>query len=214
MITLAFDTSTAVGSVAWLEDDQLKAERTFGRDGLFPALAALKPDLRTVDLIAVGVGPGSFTGIRVAIAAAKGLALPGGQPVKAAGSFDALAGTVAPAMPADCARMCVLGDARRGEIYYALYDRAGRPSRECRIAMLESLADEVREPVWFVSSEIERYRESLQSALGGLAVIAPAPAYPSAAAVGRLARQRFLADGRGDDRLTPLYLRTPQYKTL
>jgi tRNA threonylcarbamoyl adenosine modification protein YeaZ len=163
MITLAFDTSTAVGSLALLRDDEPQIERTFGRDGLFPTLAALKLDLRTVDLIAVGVGPGSFTGIRVGIAAAKGLALPGGIPIKAVSSFDALAVTVAPQMPAECAQMCVLSDARRGEIYYALYDRTGRLMQECRIGTMAGIPGDA----WRVWPEKEQCRWA--AAVGRLA---------------------------------------------
>src|SRR3989442_1199242 len=89
MLTLAIDTSTARGSVALLRDEQPVAEETFERDGLFAALQRLNPS--HFDLIVVGTGPGSFTGIRAGIAAAKGLALPQGRPVKAVSSFDALA---------------------------------------------------------------------------------------------------------------------------
>jgi tRNA threonylcarbamoyl adenosine modification protein YeaZ len=114
MITLAIDTSTARGAVAVLRDDQPLAEEHFARDGLFAALAKLNPG--KFDAIAVGVGPGSFTGIRAGIAAAKGLALPGGLPVKAVCSFDAIALTALPRMPRDCPQLCVLCDARRDEI--------------------------------------------------------------------------------------------------
>ena len=123
MITLAIDTSTARGAVAVLHDDRPIGEEHFGRDGLFSALAKLNPG--KFDLVVVGAGPGSFTGIRAGIAAAKGLALPHRVTLKAVSSFDALALTVAPHMPRDCPQMCVLADARRDEVYYALYDRAG-----------------------------------------------------------------------------------------
>lgn len=188
MITLAIDTSTTIGSIALLRDDAPQVEQTFGRDGLFPALAELKLDWAAVDLFAVGVGPGSFTGIRVGLAAAKGLALPGNKPVKAASSFDALAAVVASEMPTDHHRMCVYSDARRGEIYYALYDRTGRCVQPCRIGVMA----DVPEGVWLVSPELEQF----QTALSRLA-----------AAVGRLAWTSEL-------KLEPLYLRPTQYKTL
>ena len=109
MITLAIDTSTPRGAVAVLHDDQPIAEAKFERDGLFDAIVKLNPG--NFDLIVVGTGPGSFTGIRAGIAAAKGLALPRSVPLKAVSSFDAIALTAAPRIPRDCGQMCVFGDA-------------------------------------------------------------------------------------------------------
>ncbi len=206
MITLALDTSTATGSLALLRDDEPQVERTFQRGELFPALQAMKVELRAVDLFAVGLGPGSFTGIRAGIAAGKGLALPLNRLIKGASSFDALALTARAQMPRECPQMVVLGDARREEIYYAVYDREGRVVRGCRIASLEALADEVHNPLWFVSSEIDRYRDDLKSLLGGFAVVADQPVYPSAIAVGWLARQG------GTEQLDPIYLRETNYR--
>lgn len=202
MITLALDTSTARGAVALLQDDRLIGEETFGRDGLFVALDKLKPG--RFDQIIVGVGPGSFTGIRAGIAAAKGLALPRSVPVKAVSSFDALALTAAPQMPLDCAQICVLADARRDEVYYALYDRRGQPLGDCRFGPLEAIADEVHDPIWFVSAEVERYRAAIQETFGGFATIAGQPHFPSAAALARVT---------GPNRpLEPIYLRPIEYK--
>ena len=151
--------------------------------------------------------------IRAGIAAAKGLALPGQLPIKGASSFDALALTALPKMPRDCPQMCMLGDARRDEVYFALYDRDGRRASDCRIATLEAIADEIHNPIWFVSAEIERFKKDIVSLFGGFASICETPLFPSAAPLGWLAVQRFHADGdRGDEHLEPIYLRTPQYK--
>ena len=207
MITLAIDTSTARGAVASLRDDQPIAEETFERDGLFHALQRLNPG--HFDLIVIGVGPGSFTGIRAGIAAAKGLALPGARPIKAVSSFDALALTALPDMPRDCQRMCVLCDARRDEIYFAVYERDGRRVGEVRIATFESIADEMHNPLWFVSAEIERFQTALKEVFGGFALVCERPVYPSAVALGWLGRKREL-----NLPLEPIYLRETKYKKL
>ncbi|MBM3861259.1 MAG: tRNA (adenosine(37)-N6)-threonylcarbamoyltransferase complex dimerization subunit type 1 TsaB [Verrucomicrobia bacterium] len=191
MITLALDTSTARGSVALLRDDETMAEQTFSRagsgDGLFDAIAAVLGDV-VPDLIAVGLGPGSFTGIRAGIAAARGLALPGRTPLKGVSSFDALALTALPQMPSGAPAMCVLADARRGEVYSALYGRDGKPLRECRVSAREQVGEGT---AWIVSADVT----------------------PGASALGRLARAQFLADGgRGDERLDPVYLRATAYR--
>lgn len=223
MITLAIDTSTPHGAVALLRDEQTLAEQTFDRtapgQNLFDAtgglLSANRLTANDLGLLAVGLGPGSFTGIRAGLAAAKGLALPGKLPIKGAGSFDAVALTALPKMPRDCPQTCVLGDARRDEVYVAMYDRDGRPVKDCRIATLEAIADEIHNPIWFVSPEIERFKDDLASLFGGFASICQTPVFPGAAAIGLLAVRRFHADGdRGDERLEPIYLRAPQYKTI
>ena len=77
--------------------------------------------------------------------------------MKGVSSFDALALTAMPKMPPDCPQMCVLGDARRGEVYYGLYDREGQRLKECRIATLEAIADEIHNPIWFVSPEMAEF---------------------------------------------------------
>jgi tRNA threonylcarbamoyladenosine biosynthesis protein TsaB len=223
MITLALDTSTPRGSVALLRDDKRLAEESYERtlpgQNLFDAasklLSANQLSPKDVGLLAVGLGPGSFTGIRAGIAAAKGLALPGGLPIKGVSSFDALALTAMPQMPRDCPQMCVLCDARRDELYFAMYDREGRRVKDCRIVTLEGIADEIHNPVWFVSFEIERFKDEIGALFGGFATVCHAPVFPSAAAVGWLAAQRFHQDDhRGDESIEPIYLRVPQYRTV
>ena len=170
---------------------------------------------KDINLIVIGVGPGSFTGIRVGIAAARGLALPWQVPIKGVGSFDALALTALPRMPRDCPQMCVLCDARRDEIYSALYDVHGRRVRDCKISPLEAIADEIHNPIWFVSSEIERYAGELKDIFGGFASVCGEPIHPSAAALGWLGYTQFIKDGkRGDTLLEPMYLRETNYKKL
>jgi tRNA threonylcarbamoyladenosine biosynthesis protein TsaB len=217
MITLALDTSMSRGSVALLRDDKPVGEVTFERGELFSALhtlTAARPTDSSFDLIAVGVGPGSFTGIRAGIAAAKGLALPGALPIKAVSSFDALALTALPALPRDCAALCVLGDARRDEVYLAWYDRSGQRTGDIQIGPLEQIADNLHSPAWFVSAEIERYRAAIIELCGGFATVCERPVFPSAAALGWLAVQRYRADGRQGDRdLAPIYLRKAEYRT-
>ena len=223
MITLAIDTSTPRGAVALLRDDKPLAEGAFDRSqpgqNLFDTAAQLLSanQLRVDDLglLAVGLGPGSFTGIRVGIAAAKGIALPRKLPIKGASSFDALALTALPQMPRDCPQLCVLGDARRDEIYFALYDQKGRCVKKCQIATLEVVADEIHHPIWFVSSEIDRYKDDITALFGGFASICETPVFPSAAAVGWLAYHQFRDQGgRGDEELEPIYLRATEYKTV
>jgi tRNA threonylcarbamoyl adenosine modification protein YeaZ len=194
MNTLAIDTSTPRGSVAFAGQ-----ELTFERGELFSALTKLAPG--HFEQIIVGVGPGSFTGIRAGLAAAKGLALPRAVPILPACSFDAIAQTALPQLPRDCPQLCVLCDGRRDEVYFALYDRQGRREGNCRLGPLEAI--EVHNPIWFVSSEMEKYRDELRETFGGFASVCATPVFPNALAL----RPAELP-------LEPIYLRLPDYKTL
>ena len=131
MRTVAFETSGAVGSVCLAEDGGALAERVF-REGLahgrllIPFLNDLCAEAgwapaRDIQLVAVSLGPGSFTGLRVAVAAAKTIACICGCPVVGVSSLDVLAENASPA--AD--RVGVVVDAKRGQVYAAIYERHG-----------------------------------------------------------------------------------------
>jgi tRNA threonylcarbamoyladenosine biosynthesis protein TsaB len=89
-------------------------------DDLMRALGLEYPSL---DLIAVNHGPGSFTGVRSAVAAARGLSLAAGLPVLAVGSLEALA----MAVPDGSGTLLAALDARRGQVYVQAFDRLRRP---------------------------------------------------------------------------------------
>jgi len=116
MLTLAFDTATGVASSALVRDGEVLGERT----GRANAVLADADDLlrsagiapRELDLIAVGIGPGSFTGIRMGLAAARGLGLALDVRVAGVSTLDALAAGAPGAVP--------VIDARRGEIFTAV----------------------------------------------------------------------------------------------
>jgi len=122
---LAIDTSSSHGSAA-LGDaagNLLRVETFSGQGGrerhsttLFPALEKLDLRRHPLTRIIVGLGPGSFSGIRVALAAAQGLALPGKTPIYGARSSDSLARQLP-----HVTRLGVFADARRGEYYCTLY---------------------------------------------------------------------------------------------
>lgn len=133
MRVLGIDTSTGLGSVACLVDGQLVAEvaaRVSARHGesLFTLLeqalahAGLAKD--AIDLIACGLGPGSFTGTRVGVAAAKGLALALDRPLVGVCTLEALA------LGAPGARIATVVDAFQGEVFLAVYERTQDVLRE------------------------------------------------------------------------------------
>ena len=124
MKVLAIELSTDVGSLSLLHDGEPSVELSWcgdrlGRDRLFADIHGLveagKLDLASLDLVAVGVGPGSFSGLRMAVSMAFGLAMPDRTPVFAVSSAEALAWDVF--NDTGDVQVCVTGDARRGEIW-------------------------------------------------------------------------------------------------
>jgi tRNA threonylcarbamoyl adenosine modification protein YeaZ len=129
VLVLAIDTATLTGSVALVQDGVVRAESGLYMLGAHSAvivesvralLAQSKFTLDDVDAFAVGLGPGSFTGIRIGVAIVKGFGLATNKPVYGVGSLEILAagalGATGPVVTAI--------DARRSEIFFALYDRA------------------------------------------------------------------------------------------
>ena len=122
MKILALDSSGMVATVALLEDDTLKAEYTIDykkthSQTLLPMLNEIKNmtelDLQTIDAIAVAEGPGSFTGLRIGSATAKGLGLSLEKPVIPVPTTDALAFN----LYGHNGLICQIMDARRNQVY-------------------------------------------------------------------------------------------------
>src|SRR4051812_30240035 len=108
MLTLAFDTATQVATSALVDDGELLGERSSRAQTLLEDVDALLRQAgahpRDVDVLAVGIGPGSFTGVRIGLAVARGLALAldvGGAGVS---TLDALAAGATGAVPVVDAR--------------------------------------------------------------------------------------------------------------
>ncbi|MBQ6464479.1 MAG: tRNA (adenosine(37)-N6)-threonylcarbamoyltransferase complex dimerization subunit type 1 TsaB [Pseudobutyrivibrio sp.] len=126
MKILGIDGSGLVASVAVVEDDNLIGEYTTGykkthSQTLLPMLDALgkmiELDLNSIDAIAVAAGPGSFTGLRIASATAKGIGLSLGCPIVSVPTVDAIAFN----MWGNSGIICPIMDARRGQVYTGLY---------------------------------------------------------------------------------------------
>lgn len=130
MNLLGIDASTSTISVAILRDGAVLGERTDqverNRTGLLTVIDSLFTELglspKSLDAVAVGAGPGSFTGLRIGMATAKGIAFAIGRPLWAVSSLAALAHA---ALQADETVVAVL-DARRGEVYAGAYRRHER----------------------------------------------------------------------------------------
>ncbi len=128
MLTLALDTSSPSGSLAFLRDDKLIAVVGTSSGELYSSrvfrhleflLSELSLRLEQFDLYAVAAGPGSFTGLRVGLAAVKGWAEVFGKPIAAVSALEAIAAQ----SRASAANVVSVMDARRGELYWGVYSR-------------------------------------------------------------------------------------------
>ena len=171
--------------------------------------------LNDMDYIATTVGPGSFTGIRIGVATAKGLAQATDIPLIALSTMDALAynntcadGTII---------ACTL-DARRQQVYRALYQiQGGVPSRICEddAISIEALGEELAQlqsPVLFVGDGARLCYDALQDALD--CSIAPANLLAASASSAAIAAYRQTQSEKfsplSHHELTPVYIRRPQ----
>jgi tRNA threonylcarbamoyladenosine biosynthesis protein TsaB len=221
---LAVDTSTLTGALALLDDEVIVAESrlnvavTHGErlmGAIDTLLASARWSLAEVDAFAVGIGPGSFTGLRIGISTVKGLAFATGKPVAAVPTLEALAWSLPFAAPP----VCPVLDAKKGEVYAALFSTAG--GRIARLwpdraiaprALAEELAGEARlagGAVVLVGDGAVPNGAVFGDVLGPRAWLAPPglrlPAASSLADLGR----RALARGEAVDAavLVPRYIR-------
>jgi tRNA threonylcarbamoyladenosine biosynthesis protein TsaB len=210
MRVLAIETSTLAGGVALLDDGRVIAEYALDvavthSERIMAAVDSLARGAgwRPGDLqgIAVAVGPGSFTGLRIGLATAKGLALALGLPIAAVPTLDAMAAM----FPFAAWPICPVIAARRNEVYASLF-RAAPPdmTREWDYLALtpEALAGRLVEPTILVGDGAARVASVH-------ARVAPAiPRIPSAAAVGVLGTERLRRhETVPAASLVPLYLR-------
>jgi tRNA threonylcarbamoyladenosine biosynthesis protein TsaB len=210
-LLLAVETATCVTSVALLRGDALLGELTIegDRPQSERLLAAIDALLRTtgariadVETYAVSIGPGSFTGLRVGLATVKGLAFAGACPVAAVPTLRGLAevarGSGAP--------VAVLLDARREEVYAAVYPEPG----EERVTTAEALAGSLPAGTLVVVGEgAEPAARDLAARLGPkLEMLPPLLGRARAARIGRVGL-RMLERGEGvaPELLVPRYVR-------
>ncbi len=224
---LAFDTATPTARVALISPsgEGLALREKMAARHSANLLALCDEILREAALgvgdlaaIACGAGPGSFTGLRVGLAVAKGLALPSALPLVLLSSLDALACDLGAASPsAHLLLPCI--DAGKGQVYARMYDvtddTVPRAQGEVDWVLApEALCALVAEHAAGGSlvaggTGVDRYVEVFRASLGERALAAAVPG-PSAAAIGRLALARI---GRGDfddlETAVPRYGRPP-----
>ena len=210
MRVLAVETSTLAGGVALLDGESVRGEylldvRTTHSERLMSAIDRVLGDAgwsaRDLQGLAVAVGPGSFTGLRIGLSTVKGLALALGLPVAPVPTLDAMAAS----LPWAALPVCPVIDARKGEVYTCLYRWDGaRMRREWEYLAIApgELARRLAEPAILLGDGAAAIRSPM-------ARLAPPPhRSPSPASVGYLGLERLRAGETVTAAdLAPLYLR-------
>ena len=222
MLILAFETTAKAGSVALLEDGKLLAESyqntglTHSQTLMVMAEDMLKQAGKTVaDVTAVAVaeGPGSFTGVRIGVAAAKGFAWGAEIPCYGVSTLEAMAETLGVYEGHICACM----DARRNQVYNALFlaDRGNleRVSEDRAIALTELKSDleHIDGPVFLVGDGAALTYKTLKDAVPEMVLPPEHRMHQRASGVAIVAARKIAAGESGDaNALTPNYLRLSQ----
>lgn len=158
---------------------------------------------------AIGLGPGSFTGLRIGMATVKGLATAAGKPLYGVSTLDIIAASCA----GDSRLICSVLDARKKEVYAAFYrtNNNGVPQRVSDITVMapERLAGQIAEPVFMVGDGLFAYKSLWQEQLGDRMHCAPVDRWsPSAATLGLMAGELRQQNRHLDTAsATPLYVR-------
>ena len=168
-------------------------------------MAAGALDFGELDLIAVTLGPGAFTGVRIGIATAQGLALATGAPALGLGSFEAVAAAL-PDTLVEGRSLLVAIESRREELYLQAFDRSRTPLGEGALVPAERWRESAPPgPLLLAGDGAGR----LAALLGRSDLVtAPGPGTIDAAALARLAAERWRAGFR-TERLEPCYLHAP-----
>jgi tRNA threonylcarbamoyladenosine biosynthesis protein TsaB len=222
-LILALETSADICAAALVEDGDVlavrRAEMSRGHaEALVPMVQELAGAagiaLTEFDLIGVTRGPGSFTGVRTGIAAARGFAIASGAPAIGVSSLQAVAravvggGTVSGSHPV----LCVL-ETRRADYFAQIFDSDGDAIGEPEVLTAEDLFMLIgsMQPV-LAGNAVARLLSSYEGD-PGLLRLDPGTGNPDPVDVAAIARTIFGKQGVAQDTLSPLYLRAPEAKT-
>jgi len=218
MLVLGIDTATPIGSVGLIREKTVLAERSYTvtsshAENLLPLIAQVlrlaQVSLSEVEGVGVTIGPGAFSGLRIALSTVKGFAYALSQRVAGISTLLALAHCV----NGWTGRICVVLDARKREVYSACFERdnagAVRRLTEDSVLSPSDLLEQAASSCLFIGDGVDRYRDMFQEHCGTRAqLVALADCPPRGSVVARLAWERFRR-GEQDDasQLVPHYIR-------
>ncbi len=221
---LAFNTSTPQFSIALMEEEGTvlseyymdSTSNNFRRfvPGLHFMLSTSRVDTKEIKALIVATGPGSFTGLRVGLSEAKGMAQGLQIPLIGVSSLEAMAAQV----PYVRQPVCPVIHSRKGEVFVALFswsdDQRMMRTRQDTCLRIKDLPSVIAKPTLFLGNDFSKQAHLIREMLGRKAELAPAHLWNlKASAVGALGLKRFLAQDFDDlQELVPTYLRPPDIR--
>lgn len=218
-IILAIETTGKCGSVALVSPGHTIAEysldtKTTHSRRLLSGIDWIMKDgglsWQDIDAVAVSLGPGSFTGLRIGLSTAKGIVMAANNKMIGVPTLD----TLACQLPFSTHQICPVIDARKKEIYTAFFRYSPEYKsieRICdyRAIKPEALAAEIKEPTIFLGDGTTVYGEFFKQELGDLAMLAPSEVFfARAACVGKIGLEMLESKNFIDPATaTPIYIR-------
>ena len=223
MNLLTIDASGVAGSVAYMQDGKISGEyyicdKLTHSQTIMPMLEDMRDllqiDLEKVDAIAVTAGPGSFTGLRIGVTAAKTLAMALEVPIIGVPTLDVIAGS----MVFTNHLICPLMDARRNQVYTAVYKNEAnhleRLTDYLAIDLDEHLENLKQQEgkIIFMGDGAPLHKAHIIEVLGDRALFAPSFANMQHASVLADLAMKLYEEGKAEDPATfvPMYLRKSQ----
>ena len=217
---LGIDTSTTIGSIGLLVNQEPIAEHTLDitqthSSRLMPAIKTVLEwgnlNIRDIDAFAVATGPGSFTGIRIAVATAKSICYAIKKPILAISTLEAIAYNLRYVNQL----ICPILDARRDQVYTAIFQGGRdliRQTEDLCIPLAEFLnrLDDIgKNPVVFAGNGLQRYSENIYRRLNKPVLASPTFHIPRGINIAHLGAERFQSNNVDDYlSITPNYIRS------
>ena len=222
MKILGIDTSTMAANVAVLEDDKLICEYTINTkkthsQKLMPMIENMLKlsdlDIKEIDAIAICVGPGSFTGLRIGMATAKAMAHVNNIPLIGVNSLEILGAN----MDLCNRNICSILDAQRNQVYmnkYILKDDKITELEEISIKPIDELLEKIsssNEDWVLVGEAVYKYKEKIEE-ISNITIPSPANNITKASTLCFVARDKMLANDQVYNcyNINPMYIRKSQ----
>ena len=168
MYILSLETSTKNFSLAISKDEKVLRFRNITTEKILESsiigaidklLVSCDLNLKKIDVLAVGLGPGSFTSLRVGLSTIKAFAFSLNKKVVGVGSLDVIASALT---DAEADEICVIVDAKRGKVYSAIYDKTLKPKTEYLLTTMDDVLEKVHGRTLFVGDGLALYKDHIQ----------------------------------------------------